>query len=222
VSDATVFVRFRDGRTLSHLLTVAAPTWEVPDRESPLGVAKSFVRAGVLHIARGADHLLFLALLVLVLQKPRAVLLAETAFTVSHSLAFTVTALGWLRLRPAPVEACIALSLVLLALEVRGRARASAARGAAAALVFGLVHGLGFAGGLREAGLPDGHAAAALLGFGTGVEIGQVVFLVLVLLVASLLSRLRAFRRLVSASATLIGGLATAWLIERVIQSFTA
>ena len=222
VNDATVFVRFRDERTASHLLTAAAPTWDVPREDGALDVVRSYVRAGVLHIARGADHLLFLALLVLILRRPRAVLLAETAFTLSHSLAFTATALGWLRVRPAPVEACIALSLVLLALDLARAQPASSARGAGLALVFGLVHGLGFAGGLREAGLPDAHAAIALLGFGAGVEIGQIAFLVLALVVTGALARLRAFPRIVNAAATAIGGIATAWLIERVLQSFTA
>jgi hypothetical protein len=175
------------------------------------------------HIATGADHLLFLALLVLVLRRVRAVLLAETAFTVSHSLAFSATALGWIHVRPAPVEACIALSLVLLALDVRGDGATptrSAWRGAATALVFGLVHGLGFAGGLREAGLPDAHAAVALLGFGLGIEVGQVVFLGVVLALVAAASRTRSFARLVGVATVSAGGLAMSWLVERLVICF--
>src|SRR5262249_1603286 len=150
----------------------------IPRTEGAIGVARSYVLSGLRHIAGGADHLFFLALLVLVLRRVRAVLLAETAFTVSHSLAFAATALGRIHVRPAPVEACIALSLVLLATDVsQDGAERSVWRGAGTSLVFGLVHGLGFAGGLRETGLPDRHVAVALLGFGTGIEIGQVLFL---------------------------------------------
>jgi len=223
VTEATVLVRFTDGHDASHLVTANDPSWTLPRAESALTVARSYVRAGLVHIATGADHLLFLALLVLVLRRVRAVLLAETAFTLSHSLAFSATALGWIHVRPALVEACIALSLVLLALDVRGgRPTASTWRGAATALVFGLVHGLGFAGGLREAGLPDAHAAIALLGFGAGVELGQVAFLAVVLALVAVASRMRSFPRLVGVATVFAGGLAMLWLVERLVVCFGA
>jgi hydrogenase/urease accessory protein HupE len=222
VNEATVFVTFFDGRTVSHLLVPSAPTWEIPRAQSALGIASTYVRLGLVHIATGADHLLFLVLLVLLLRRARAVLLAETAFTVSHSFSFAATSLGWVRVAAAPAEACIALSLVLLALDVREEPRVDARRGAAAAFVFGLVHGLGFAGGLREMGLPDAHAALALVGFGAGVEIGQVAFLVALLGLTFVLARLRAFPRLVTAGATAIGSLATAWLVERLVVALSA
>jgi hypothetical protein len=222
VSEATVLVTFKDGRTASRLLSAASPTWELPGAESPVRVAASYVRLGLVHIATGADHLLFLVLLVLLLRRARAVLLAETAFTLSHSISFAATSLGWVRVAAAPAEACIALSLVFLALDVREEPQSDARRGAAAAFVFGLVHGLGFAGGLRELGLPDAHAALALLGFGVGVEIGQVAFLVVVLGLTALLARVRGFPRLVTGGATAIGSLATAWFIERLVVSLSA
>jgi hypothetical protein len=222
VSEATVLVTFFDGRTASHLLTPGAPSWELPRAQSALQVARSYVRLGVVHIATGADHLLFLVLLVLLLRRVRPVLLAETAFTLSHSISFAATSLGWIRVAAAPAEACIALSLVLLALDVREEPQRDALRGAAAAFVFGIVHGLGFAGGLREMGLPDAHAGLALVGFGAGVEIGQVAFLAVILGLAALLGRLRAFPRLVSGGAVAIGSVATAWLIERIVVSLSA
>ena len=212
VTEATVLVRFHDGRSVSRLLTRDENRWELPTVQSAADIARSYVRSGVVHIATGADHLLFLVLLVFLLRKPRAVLLAETAFTLSHSVAFAATALGWIHVPAAPAEACIALSLVLLALDVRAAPTEHPRRGIAAAFVFGLVHGLGFAGGLHEAGLPDHHAAIALVGFGAGVELGQLVFLGLVLGAMSVLRRLD---RLVPAGAVLVGGLATAWFLER-------
>src|SRR5205809_535397 len=118
-------------------------------------VAVDYVRLGIAHILHGADHLLFLLALVLYVRRPRAVLVTETAFTLSHSLSFSAVALGWVHVFAPTAEACIALSLVLVALDV-GRAHAerdAARQGAAIALVFGLVHGLGFAGALSEVGL---------------------------------------------------------------------
>jgi hypothetical protein len=216
LSEATLLVRFADGREAAHLLTPAEPSFTLPRVSTAALVARSYVRSGLVHIATGADHLLFLGLLVLLLRRLRAVVLAETAFTVSHSLAFAATSLGWIRVRSGPVEACIALSLVLLALDVRPDPSPRPAwHGAALALVFGLVHGLGFAGGLREAGLPDSHVAIALVGFGAGVELGQVAFLLVVWAVVAAASRLRPFPRLVDAAAVVSGGVATAWLVER-------
>jgi hypothetical protein len=222
ISEATLLAHLPDGRTLSHLLTSAAPDWSIPATQSALEVARSYVRAGVVHIATGADHLLFLTLLVLLLRRVRAVLLAETAFTLSHSVAISLTAMGWIHVPAAPAEACIALSLVLLALDVRAEPSVTARKGALAALVFGVVHGLGFAGGLSEAGLPDRHAALALVGFGAGVEVGQVAFLVVVLAVVALASRWRSFSRVVPLAATAIGSLATAWLLERLVVAWSA
>jgi len=222
LEDATLFVRFADGRTAAHLLTRDAPTWALPNAQNPWEIAKSYVRLGVVHIATGADHLAFLALLVLLLRRPRAVLVAESAFTVSHSLSFTATALGWVHVPSSAAEACIAFSLLLLALDVplRGEAPPSARRGAWMAFVFGLVHGLGFAGGLRELGVPDRHVALAMLGFAGGVELGQIAFLALVLVAVHLVARVRLEPQLRRASVHVLGALSSFWLIERVVVCF--
>jgi hypothetical protein len=222
ITEAPLFVRLTDGRTLSHLLTPAAPRWTLPVTQGPLDIARSYVRAGLLHIATGADHVLFLVLLVLLLGRPRAVLLAETAFTASHTIAFSLTSLGWVHVPVAPAEACIALSLVLLALDVKPEPLRDGRRGALAALVFGLVHGLGFAGGLSETGLPDAHAAVALVGFGVGVELGQVAFLGVALALAALARHFSVHRALTVVGATVIGSLSTAWLFQRVLECVKA
>lgn len=163
-------------RSHAVVLTAAAPSAGLPRRLERSAALTGMLEAGLAHIAGGLDHLLFLALLVLGLRRLGPLLLAETAFSLSHGVAFALTATGLVRVPAAPVEALIALSLVLLALEV-GQRRELAPRGAAAmALGFGAVHGLGFAGGLRELGLPEEHVAAAIVGFGAGVELGQLVF----------------------------------------------
>jgi hypothetical protein len=88
--------------------------------------------------------------------------------------------------------------------------------GAAMALAFGLVHGLGFAGGLREIGVPDRGAAYALLGFGLGVEIAQVAFVLVALVAVRVLARTRARARVEVALAYAAGAVASFWLLERV------
>jgi hypothetical protein len=216
ISDAVVDVSLADGRTVSHLMRQDADSWQVPAVETWLTVARGYFKLGVIHIVTGWDHLLFLALLVLAVQRPRAVLLAESAFTLSHSLSFAASALGWIRVSSAAAEACIALSLLLLALDVGrpGAPALSAWRGAAMALVFGLVHGLGFAGGLREIGLPENSIPWALVSFGAGVEAGQVAFLAVALSVFYALSRWR--RSAWFWAATWASGAVSAyWLIAR-------
>jgi hypothetical protein len=99
-----------------------------------------------------------------------------TAFTLAHSLTLASAALGWLTLRSAPVEASIALSIILVAGEALHKRDTLARRlPALVAFLFGLVHGLGFAGALAEIGLPQKHLATALLTFNLGVEIGQLM-----------------------------------------------
>jgi hydrogenase/urease accessory protein HupE len=187
-------------------------------------VCRSYVKLGVVHILTGYDHLLFLVGLVLLLRRARAVLLAETAFTISHSLSFSGTATGLLRVSAPAAEAAIALSLILLALDI-GKPEGASVRllqrqGIVMAFVFGLVHGLGFAGGLREIGLPEAHVPLALLGFASGVEVGQVAFLLVMLALLSLAERALARHRVeagIRLGSVAIGSLATYWFLERTL-----
>ena len=222
LSEAVMDVALHGGGHPSHLLTADAPDWELPLGGSRWSVARQYIHLGVRHILSGPDHLLFLFLLVLLLKRPRAVLLAETAFTLSHSLSFCANALGWIQVSSSAAEACIALSLLLLAIDVErpGAAPVSALRGAGAALGFGLVHGLGFAAGLREIGLPDNAVGTALLAFGGGVELGQVAFLAVALVVVYALRRLRSWRVVAQACAYGAGGASTYWLLSRLWVCF--
>lgn len=152
-----------------------------------------------------------------------------TAFTVSHSITLTLAALGYVHVPPPPVEAAIALSIVFVAAEIlRGRAGRPSLTARApwiVAFAFGLVHGLGFAGGLSEAGLPDGHIPTALLFF--SMELRRVISFLFIGVVLSLITLLhRAALRFVpinqqrSAIIQLlppyaIGSVAMFWVIQR-------
>jgi hydrogenase/urease accessory protein HupE len=222
VTEAVVRVLRPDGVVRSHVVTPDAPAWVIPSLQSWTAVALDYVRLGIAHILHGTDHLLFLLALVLYVRRPRAVLVTETAFTLSHSLSFSAVALGWVHVFAPAAEACIALSLVLIALDV-GSARAerdAAWQGPAIALVFGLVHGLGFAGGLSEVGLPERAVASALVGFGLGVEIGQVAFIVALLLALASLRRVAAVPRIALAGSYLVGVTGSYWLFQRLWVCF--
>ncbi|HET6467618.1 MAG TPA: HupE/UreJ family protein [Geminicoccaceae bacterium] len=224
-ADVILRVAMRDGRVLAAVLTPDRPAFTVPSREQPLQVAWSYLSLGFEHILTGADHLLFVLGLMLLIGTPRQLAWTVTAFTLGHSITLSLAALGLIRVPSAPVEALIALSVLVLALELaRGRdARPTLLRrhpGLMAAS-FGLLHGLGFAGALREIGLPDGEIPLALLSFNLGIEAGQLVFC------AALLGGWAVVRAVRPAPAAwgrglatyAIGSLAAFWLIERTMAS---
>jgi hydrogenase/urease accessory protein HupE len=145
-------------------------------------IALAYTVLGVEHILSGIDHLLFVVALLFLVGARQQLIGTITAFTLAHSVTLASSVMGWITLRSAPVEACIALSIVLVAVEALREHDTLAKRlPALVAFLFGLVHGLGFAGALAAIGLPQQHLALALLTFNVGVEIGQlfVVFAVL-------------------------------------------
>jgi hydrogenase/urease accessory protein HupE len=229
--DALVRLLSADGSTTS-VLRADSPSLEIPATfgASPLpsassAVAASYFGAGVEHILRGPDHLLFVLALLLLLNPRRGRLVATiTAFTVAHSITLGLAALHAVRAPPAPVEAAIALSLVLLAAELARPRDATLTltyrRPWIVAFVFGLLHGFGFAGGLAELGVPEGQIPLALAAFNLGVEAGQLAF------VAVAMIALAAARRalcdppgwLAKTPAYVIGAVAASWCIERVAR----
>lgn len=186
-------------------------------------VARSYLVLGVEHILAGYDHLLFVIALVLLLGRVWTVVRAATAFTIAHSLTLAGTTLGLFGLPQAPVEALIALSIIFLAVEIikqrEGVPRLSERISWAVAFVFGLLHGFGFAGALREIGLPQTDVPMALLTFNLGVEAGQLVVISACLLVISALRRFApaALRPATVVATYAIGVTASFWFIDRLI-----
>ncbi len=179
-SAALVKVFWLDGQSRVYTLTAGQPTvhlYGAADDRRGLGeIASAYTVLGIEHILTGVDHLLFVVSLLLLVGFNRRLVGTITAFTAAHSLTLASSALGWLVLRPPPVEATIALSIVLVAAEALHRRETLARRWPAlVAFLFGLVHGLGFAGALKEIGLPQNHLLVALLTFNVGVEIGQLL-----------------------------------------------
>jgi hypothetical protein len=133
--------------------------------------------------------------------------------------------LGVANLPGPPVEAVIALSIVFVAVEIlhlrQGREGLAVRKPWLVAFAFGLLHGFGFAGALAEVGLPQNAIPLALAFFNVGVEIGQLLFITVVLLVMWLARRLLSNPMLERAPLMLaygIGGLASYWVIERTVS----
>jgi len=179
-SAALVKIHWLDGQSSVHTLTKGQPKVQLygsaDDRRSRTEIASAYTVLGVEHILSGIDHLLFVFGLLFLVGFQRKLVWTITAFTVAHSLTLASASLGLLTLRPPPVEAIIALSIVLVAAEALNPRMTLARRWPAAlAFLFGLVHGLGFAGALEDVGLPQNYLPTALLTFNIGVEIGQLM-----------------------------------------------
>jgi hypothetical protein len=170
---------FRAGVAQSQVLDRAHAVWTL-DATSARGgagwsTAWSMLKLGVGHILSGADHLVFLLGLILVGGSLRALVGVVTAFTVAHSLTLALAALSIFAPSPRFVEPAIALSIAYVGVEnlfvkdARRRWRIT--------FPFGLLHGFGFAGALREIALPRGQVPIALVSFNLGVEVGQLAVL---------------------------------------------
>jgi hypothetical protein len=148
----------------------------------------------------------------------RRLVLTITAFTIAHSLTLAASALGWLVLRSPPVEATIALSIVLVCGEALRTDQTLTRRWPAlVAFAFGLIHGLGFAGALKEIGLPQEQMLAALLSFNLGVEAGQLAVVLVAWLVWLAASRTGLSSRLRAPVLYAVGAVGAFWVIDRLV-----
>src|ERR1700754_5064694 len=170
-----------DGTTQVTRLTPSSPSFVIEAVPRTSQVAAAYLGLGIEHILSGIDHLLYILAMLLLVKGWRRVILTMSAFTATHSLTLTAAALGWVHVPQAPVEACIALSIMFVTSEiVRARQGHSGLTGRwpwVVSFTFGLLHGFGFAGALREVGLPQRAIPVALLFFNVGVEIGQLLFI---------------------------------------------
>lgn len=221
--DVLVRIELSDGSTQFGRVMPIESRFIVVARPGAFEVVRAFVVLGIEHILTGIDHLLFVLTLVMIVRGKRMLIATITAFTLAHSMTLALATLRILDVPGPPVEAVIALSIAFVAAGVvareRGREDLAARKPWIVAFAFGLLHGFGFAGALAEVGLPDHSIPLALLFFNVGVEIGQLLFVGAVLLLAHVARRLligREWKRLgVILPAYVIGGLASCWMLER-------
>jgi hydrogenase/urease accessory protein HupE len=230
--DVLVEVRFVDGTRLTGVLGPDEPSMSVGGEVLRGSVFAEYMRLGVEHILIGIDHLLFVLGLVLLVRTNKALLWTVTAFTLAHSLTLAAATLELVALPGPPVEAGIALSILLLARELALGFDDPAQRDTwtwrfpwLVAFGFGLLHGFGFSGALREVGLPPDRVPEALLAFNVGVELGQLAVVGALLLLFAIARRAAArmqptttlLRIVRLAPIWAMGALAFAWMLERVL-----
>jgi hydrogenase/urease accessory protein HupE len=221
-SAALIKVYWLDGQSRVYTFTAnqhhAQLYGSAEDQRGWYEIASAYVVLGIEHILSGYDHLLFVFGLLFLVGFQRKLVWTITAFTAAHSLTLASAALGWLTLRPPPVEATIALSIVLVAAEALHQRMTLARRWPALlAFLFGLIHGLGFAGALKEVGLPDHYLPTALLTFNVGVEIGQLMTVAVAWLVWRALRGMPAFVAARTPALYGIGAMASYWSWARII-----
>lgn len=223
--DVLVQATFADGIYYSTIVSPKDPRWSVPETQSNFDVFVSYAWLGSKHILEGIDHLLFVFALLLLIRDRWMLLKAVTAFTLGHSVTLALATLGILTVPAAPTETIIALSIVFLASEIihsRNGVETIATRAPwLIAAGFGLVHGLGFAGALTDIGLPQNAIPLALFAFNVGVEIGQILFIAVVL---SAMFLVRRVGFTVEGRAWLIGPyaigiVASYWTVERIANA---
>jgi hydrogenase/urease accessory protein HupE len=220
-SAAMIKVVWLDGQSRVYTITGAQPSVQLygsaEDRRGRGEIARAYVVLGVEHILSGFDHLLFVAGLLFLVGFRRRLIGTITAFTLAHSITLVCSVFGWIALRSPPVEASIALSIVLVATEaLRERDTLARRLPALVSFLFGLVHGLGFAGALKDIGLPQSHLPLALLCFNVGVEIGQLLTVLVAFGVVRLLGARRWFFGARRPALYGIGVLAAYWSWSRI------
>jgi hydrogenase/urease accessory protein HupE len=186
-------------------------------RQGAWAVVKKFLPSGIHHILIGPDHLLFLVGLLLLGGTSRQLTLVVTAFTVAHSITLSLAALNIVTPPARIIEPAIALSIVYVGADNLLVREGRDVR-AWIAFAFGFIHGFGFANVLREMDLPPRALGWSLFSFNLGVEIGQ---LMVVVVVASVLSALRSRsevfgRRLAFAGSMVVMAAGAFWFIQRV------
>jgi hydrogenase/urease accessory protein HupE len=218
-----VFVRLSriDGSTASQVIRPTNPAAVLRGERPWTVTAGEYLVLGFQHILLGIDHLLFVLGLLIIVRGSRMLVATITAFTVAHSITLGLATLGYANVPGPPLNAAIALSILFLGPEMvrvwRGQTSFTIRHPWVVAFCFGLLHGFGFASGLSVVGMPRAELPLALAMFNVGVELGQLVFVALILLAYRALRMLamRWPRWAELGPAYVIGSFGAYWTIQR-------
>lgn len=226
ITDVFVRISRLDGIETSQVVKPTKPFAELRGKRPWYVSSGEFLTLGFHHILMGIDHLLFVLGLLIIVSGRRMLLKTITAFTVAHSITLAIATLGYAAVPAPPLNATIALSILFLGPEIvrvwRGETSFTIRHPWVVAFGFGLLHGFGFATGLSTVGMPTTEIPLALLMFNIGVEFGQLVFVLLILLIAKSLKVLefRWPRWVDYLPGYAIGSLGAYWTIQRTVMMF--
>jgi hypothetical protein len=221
ITDVFVRVSRLDGTTYTQVVRPSRPD-AVLRGERPWYVSSlEYLAVGFHHIILGVDHLMFILGLMIIVRGRMMLFKTITAFTVAHSITLALATLGYANVPTQPLTAAIALSILFLGPEIvrvwRGETSFTIRHPWVVAFAFGLLHGFGFASGLSVTGMPRAELAPALLFFNVGVELGQLCFVVLILIVLHSFKKieLRWPRWVEVIPGYAVGSLGAYWTIQR-------
>ena len=220
-SSALLRITLADDIFHQAVFTATEPDFVVPEEGSVGRVALDYTSLGAEHIWAGPDHLLFVMGLLLLVGWNRRLIYTVTAFTLGHSVTLAMVTFGLFDYPVSLVEFMIALSIYVLAVELARRSAGAFWRQPWwLAGGFGLLHGMGFAGALADPALPQSNVPLALLFFNVGIELGQLVFIALLVLLATTGRRLISERTaaLRPLPVYVLGALSAMWCIERGLE----
>lgn len=191
--------------------------WRGGIEQSAASVFANYIVIGFTHIVpKGLDHILFVVGLFLLSTRMRPLLIQVTSFTLAHSVTLALGVMGVVTLSPAVVEPLIAASIVYVAVENILSSTLQSWR-PAVVFVFGLLHGLGFAGVLSEIGISENYFVTALAAFNVGVELGQIAVIVGCFVLVGFWFRNRSwYRSMITIPASLaVAAVGAYWFVER-------
>ena len=226
ITDVFVRISRLDGIETSQVVQPTKPFAELRGKRPWYVSSGEFLTLGFHHILMGIDHLLFVLGLLIIVSGRRMLLKTITAFTVAHSITLAIATLGYAAIPAPPLNATIALSILFLGPEIvrvwRGETSFTIRHPWVVAFGFGLLHGFGFATGLSTVGMPTTEIPLALLMFNIGVEFGQLIFVLMILLIAKSLKILefRWPRWVDYLPGYAIGSLGAYWTIQRTVMMF--
>ena len=226
IADVLVRVEMLDGRKWTTIVHPSQPWVEIAASQSWAGVVGTYILQGIRHILFGADHMLFVLGLLLIVKDRWMLLKTVTAFTVAHSITLAIATLGYAEVPVVPLNAAIALSILFLGPEIvrswQGETSFTIRHPWVVAFAFGLLHGFGFASALASAGLPKHELPLALVSFNIGVELGQLGFIALVLALerSFRILEIRWPRWVEALPGYTVGSLGAFWTIQRVAILF--
>jgi len=215
-----VMVRWnpKTGDSKNYLLRPENPTLDLTGESTQ---TSSYLLVGIEHLIFGIDHVLFVMCLFLLIQSPLTLIKTITSFTLAHSITLALSVLGMVELKQGPVEAVIALSIVFLARELLlsnpNQSSLTLTKPWLVAFFFGLLHGLGFAGALREIGLPDDTFWSSLLLFNVGIEVGQLLVIAILSAITWFLAKLEYKKSGIIYASWIVGMVAAYWTIDRTL-----
>jgi hydrogenase/urease accessory protein HupE len=181
---------------------------------------RDFVRLGVIHILEGTDHVLFVLSLLLIYTTFKREVLLLSVFTIAHSISLIIAGSGLLTLSSRVVEPVVALSITYMAITSVFLSKVKAFGGhgnkVSTVFIFGLFHGLGFAGLLQNIQVPDDRFISSLLSFNIGIELGQFAIVAVVLPFIYLFKKKKWYPKVIKTIAVIISVIGLIWGFQRI------